>query len=347
MTANRSASSSCSWGRRSGADASARHGRRPRGASGSRRPTRTCASGRQRAGAAAPRPGSARRERGGAPLSPPAPVVAATRPCRRASVSRVSASSEIGAPLQPPAQHARKACERSSSARPPFVIVHLTVPLERSRSRERRARPGRAGSGRPPQGCADARPPREQRPRHLGAALPERGQRPVDGSRCGRSACSWSSARACELHLGAPQPRCRNAASLAGAATQRIAEVSASGGGSSANTCVKRSAAPGRASSARVVARAPAQRAVARALDGVPAAPRRQAHPRPRPKRSRRQLALEQRRAGATRRRTRRAAARRSTAGRRARRAAPSPRRSTTGRSAPAAHTRRPRLGRS
>ena len=193
-------------------------------------------------------------------------------------VSRVSVSRNR-CPSSAARAHARKACERSRSARPPFVVVHLRVPLERSRfardssSRTRRQRPATTGlRGYLPSPASSARvtsaPP-----------LPKGGQRTVDRLqvRPQRMLVVPAPARANSTSAG-PKPRCRKRASLAGAAAQRsrglgqrrwverehVREAAQQGPG------------PGRVRRTRT---APAQRRRACPLEGIPAAPRRQAHP--------------------------------------------------------------------
>ena len=260
--------------------------------------------------------------------------MAATRP----SPSRVSgvSCSGIEVPLRRPRAQARNVSSAPDRPAPPLVIVHLTVPLERSRSREgsssartRRQRPATDGV-------------RGWRPRPRAAlrgtsALPgpSARQRPVDGRRGAAAAHARAPmpARA-NSTSAAPQPRCRNAAALARRCGAAIPRCSASGGGSSANTCVKRSAGPAPRSSARYSHSTGAAAARARSKASA-AATRRQAHPRRAPEARRAEVALEQRRAprhvGAQdEQRTRRSSCRSPSTP-----SAPSPRRSTTVRRRP------------
>ena len=343
MTANRSASSSCSCGQRG------RRRSRPR----SRRRQRWLAArvgrrGRARRAAACRLAPVRVQDRlavsgAGAPLSSAAPVRGRYAALAVGALRGVSVSRNRSPSSARPRTCAKASCERSRSARPPFVIVHLTVALERSRSRRDRARRGPAGSGRPPRDCADGALSREQRTRHLGAARAEGGQRTVNAPEVRAAAHTRARARRRTRPRPRPKPRCRNAPRLAGAAAQRSR-------GLGQRRRVEREHVRETLSSARVRARARGTRhstGAARGrgpLDGGPAhSLARQAHPGSRPKRS----GPSSRSSSAATPRHVRAHDEQRLAGRQqvAEHAhAPSPRRSTTVRSAPSAHTGARRL---
>ena len=198
---------------------------------GSRQADADVRAGRRRAGRSLRVQDRLARRGAGAPLSSAAPVVAATRPWP--SVSRRVSVSRNRCPSSAARAYARKACERSRSPRPPLVIVHLRVPLERSRSRgtsssrTRRQRPGHAGRAG---GCPL---PRAALRVHLGAAMPRRGQRAVNGLEVRRAAHARAPIRRrANSSSAGPKPRCRNAARAHRALrTQRSRGVSAAAAG--------------------------------------------------------------------------------------------------------------------